>query len=442
MKQGKFLVAFGQGWRKWLVGIFGFLLVAALILSWLFNRWIDDQSDLAGIDARARGMALPVTWSEVGLKVSSAERIALWNEISKTVVSLPAWKEDGDHSALVTGLPLPVSLLSHHNRLDAREMKRLLDCIDALGPDQLVFRSEVYYNTQLPEVSTYSNVVELLGQRVLLATNDQLGDECRRMLKFIHTYQVSTTINEFFYIPLMEIALNQMTMRLPDLKIIPRRELCAELVLGDANLLSAGEIQAWQSDFIVNRTYFGNARDANISRLGQAKSDHPPLYQRIREMSLIKQSRAVAFSNYLNYIEFIKGKPSAVDLMAQNRFLESTVKSFQKMEPIPPSTILYSLFLSGCTDLGYASRSTVLHAQLLAAEMNGEPWPIDDFSGGTKGRLQKVLVDGRLIGAFSCTIERAGDSSHFQPLAWDLYGSVKDWQKAHRLVEHDSPVNE
>jgi len=27
-------------------------------------------------------------------------------------------------------------------------------------------------------------------------------------------------------------------------------------------------------------------------------------------------------------------------------------------------------------------------------------------------------------------------------LAWDFYGSVKDWQKAHRLVEHDSPVNE
>ncbi len=72
MKIPKFLTAFGKGWRIWLVGIIGFLLVASFLIPWLYNRWIDDQSDLAGIDARARGMLLPVTWGEVGLKVASS----------------------------------------------------------------------------------------------------------------------------------------------------------------------------------------------------------------------------------------------------------------------------------------------------------------------------------------------------------------------------------
>ncbi len=321
-------------------------------------------------------------------------------------------------------------------------MKHLLDCIDALGSDQLVFRNEVYHNTLLPEIRTYRSVVELLGQRVLLASNDHLGDECRRLLNFIHTYQVSTKINELIHISLMNIALNQMTRRLPDLKVIPQGEQCTALVIGNTNLLAAGEIQAWRGEFIMQRSYFSNLRDANIASMGQAKADSPPWYEHLREISFIKDARAVAFSNYLNYIVFIESNPDAVSLMAENRLLESTIQSFHKMTPVPPSSILYGLFMSGCLELGRLSRSTLLHAKLLAAEMSGQPWPIDDFSGGTKGRLQKVLIDGHLIGAFSCTIEEAGDSSHYQPLAWDIYGSVKQWQKDHRLFQHESPANE
>jgi hypothetical protein len=431
------LLAFVHGWRMWLLTIIGFALAAGLVFFWLFYRWIDDPSDLEHLDARVRGMTMPATWNDAGLTAASAERMGLWNDIAKSVAGLPARTDDYGHPTVVTGLPLPGALLAHHHQLNPQGMQHLLACLDALGPDRLVFRGEFHDHTPLPEIETYRAVVALLGQRVLIAPIDHLGDECRRMLDFIRSYQASTTITELVQISLLNMALNRMTWRLPDLKAIPERGPLSADILTDAAQVLAGEVQAWHGEYLMHRDYLAHLRDADLASAGQLRAGHPPWYSHLWEMSVLRNARAGALDNFLNYIQFLDGKPAASGLMAENRHIESFIASCRRMDPVPPVMMLYGSFMAGCSDIGRMTRSTVLHARLLAAEMTGAPWPIDDFSSN-QGPLQKVIDGGRLIGAFSAALEPSGEPSRTQPLAWDLYGSVKPWQKEHRLAPHES----
>jgi len=327
MKVPGFLLAFTHGWRCWLVGILGFLFVAGLFLNWLFNRWIDDQSDLAGIDARARSMAMPITWGEAGLTVASAERIGIWQDIARTAVSLPAWKDDHDHPTLITGVPLPASLLAHHNRLDSHDMQHLLKCIDALGSDQLVFRSEFYENTPMPEMQIYKNIVELLSQRVLLASKDHLGDECRRICDFIYTLPVSTKVSGLTQITVVKTALNGMTKRLPDLKIIPQSGACSKMVLDLAKCITTWGAQIWQMGFTLYRSWAGNLGNGVFAAMA-SKAEHVPWYKRMMVMALMKYTRAQAFDQYLDYLKLIRSNPATVELMSEDRRLEAAISTF------------------------------------------------------------------------------------------------------------------
>ncbi len=414
-------------WLVWLSGAIGVLIIAAVLFAWRCSAWMDDQGDLMRIDAQARSIAVPVAWSEMGLHADAAARIGMWGKIVTAAKRLPAWKDDPKHPTLVTGLPPPLSLIGHHAAFDPLAVTTLLGLIDGLGSEPLILRSENMPSTKLPEIATYREVTTLLGQRVLLAPREQLWHECRRMLDFITIYHADSTLPYLVKISLVSIALRQMTRRLPELKEMPERAAWSARVLDLASRIPDDGIQARQGDFIMFRSFLGNLRDADLATMGSGGKRTISWYGHLWEMAVLRMGREESLAGLLKHLEFLQRHPAAAALMAEDRRIDAQLEEAKGQGRSSAITIISNLITSGQLMLARWSRSTMLQAQLLVAEANGAPWPIDDFDPAGN-RLQRIDADGRLIGASSVEWESDGESH----VSWDLYGSLRQWQKQQR----------
>ncbi len=68
------------------------------------------------------------------------------------------------------------------------------------------------------------------------------------------------------------------------------------------------------------------------------------------------------------------------------------------MCPNPP-TVIRGFFMANSWTI-LREHKTVLHGRLLAAELQGQPWPVDTFDA-TGALLRPITRDGRIIAAYS-----------------------------------------
>lgn len=380
-----------RGWR--LLALIG--LGLAVLVTGVGAWWWFDDGDLDAVRAQARLDGRAASWDELGLVTADEARLSCWQRILALGKELRAYNEVGagrsGRPLFKAFTPIPDEMRAHHAALDAAKLAELLALIDQLGDRPLVLRREMTYSTLLPEIGAIRGLMRLLAERAALGDVAEAARQCRRALALCRTSHAQSLMQHLIQISITEIALGMVVDRLPDLR--KADPALAEDVLATTQGLPDALLPALQGEFLCalavcqKRAFYDDGSASG--------SWYMPLAVRIGRHELL-DSQLEAMRELARY-----------DLLGDLAWADANDAALKGAKGVLPRP---GLILRGMLSPVYGmiiemGGRAALRGRLVAAELRGEPWPVDSFDprGAT---LRPFTRDGVLVGAY--TVARDG----------------------------------
>ncbi|MBA3697235.1 MAG: hypothetical protein H0W78_00005 [Planctomycetes bacterium] len=371
-----------RGWR-----ILGLIVVGMVLLTigggfW----WYYDDGDLEVVREQARQQGRPLTWGDMGLKLADAERLQAWKRITELTAQVKSYQmipssQRKDGPLLKAWEPIPQELREHHQAMDATAIAELIDLLDRLGDQILVLHDEVTFATRMPEIGVARELMRFMQERMLLAEGDEVVTWGRRMLALCRRYSGDSVVPHMVRVSLMTIALGAISRRLSDIKVTD--PTIATDILTTTQTLHPDLLHAIDGDFLMEL-------DLLTSRDTYKDGWYMPLICRAgRQGALLAVLEAHQQLHLLD-------EPGSL------AWARTTEEKFDTARQgiTYPSLVLQGLFMPAWIAVVSSGQRTALHGRLLAAELQGQPWPIDNFDP-TGAVLRPIAHDGRVIAAYS-----------------------------------------
>ncbi len=249
-----------------------------------------------------------------------------------------------------------------------------------------------------------------MWERILVAPNDRLGEQLDRYLR-LWTWRDAGFLNwtypENYHSPLACVAFRLANLRATDHCAIRAflRELSSQRDLNREVFWTWLGFWSWARDTRIT---------ARIS---------------VWDRPLITRSFRILLDDQLGWLEFLEHPRSWHHILVEAARRRAAVSSQALVVPGWMHAGIGMLYRGG---FGWTVRNQALvaaHAALLAAELDGDPWPVDPFDPASRP-LRRVERDGRVIGAYSVG-DNGVDDGGSAKLDWifDLYGEVNPRQK-------------
>lgn len=397
-----------RGWR--LLGLFA--LGLAILVTGVVAWWWFDEGDLDAVRARARLDGRAASWDELGLVTADEARLACWRRI------LVLSKEFKLYQMVAIGktalppfkafAPVPDEMRTHHAAFDATRLAELLALIDQLGDRPLVLRRELTFATPMPEIDAVRGLIRLLAERAALGDVAEAARQCRRAFALCRGFQAQSLIQHLVQISITEIALGMVVARLPDLR--KADPALAEDVLATTQGLPDALMPALQGEFLCALATC-RKRTFDDGGLGGG-SWYMPLAIRVGRRELL-DSQLEAMREFARH-----------DLLGDLAWANANDAALRKAKGMfpSPSLLLRNAFSPVYGMVIEMSGRAALRGRLVAAELRGEPWPVDSFDprGAT---LRPFTRDGVLVGAYSVAkdgVDDGGDAK--KDRYFPLYG--------------------
>ena len=395
------------------------MLVITLVLAWW---WYVSTGDLDAVHADAKALGIPTTWAEARLVMPPADELALYEHVGKLSESL----KDYDSGVMLLGkaaskelrlqpfLPIPPAALDHHAKLNAEQVADLLVSLDRLPHHPLILRNERPNGTKLPEIGWQRGLTRLLGERVLLAPRDRLVAENRRLLHLSELHDPRALIDLLVHLSMLEMALNSCAGRFAELKT-DDPEL-PDLLDRLADHLDESLIQTTTGEFIICNHNVTHVDDLK----GSIGPDSP--WSETMIGPVVRASRESILRALIDWVEMSRKHltPSQLVVFAKN--LEHDI---QLLSTWRPSDWLLRMFAPVVSIILKQTANCQARLRFMAAELRGQPWPIDPFDPTGK-TLRHFERDGLLLGGYTVHedgVDNGGDKR--KDRYFPLYGPLE-----------------
>lgn len=404
-----------SGWW-FLAKLMGALLALTIGTLWL---WVRSDGDLRAAREAISAAGFPTTGKEMGRKKSDEARIAAWKRLDE-LFSKKALL--GEYYSQLNGFavpstPLPETLSTYVAALPPSAVAEALALIDELGDAPVVHDESFTMATRVPVIS---KVPYFVSYHALLSPAADLPDDLIRLVRLArwcnpqsgHIFSSQQSIAS----RLTQILL----YRRADLSTENRRRFADLLLTLTANP-GRSLAQAQAGALVLHLDFFINPDD----RMRRGGMMAPDLFQWPVIGSLyFRAGRGAFLQSELDWAIFLRDHRD--DLRAIRA-------EAQRRQPIAQSWTLLlnpgrwlSLWLSQTTQpyLSDGLARTRLRAELVAAVLRDEPWPVDWFDP-TGARLRPITIDGQVMGAYSVGPDGRDDGgTSNKDTRWALFGPI------------------
>lgn len=395
-----------RGWR-----ILGLIVVGMVLLTigggfW----WYYDDGDMEAVREQARQQGQPLVWSDLKLEKAGAERRQLWQRATDLGKQVSAFQSklgpDGKRRYKVWDA-IPDEMRAHHAALDATVIAELASVLDQLGDQPLVLHDQISYSRLLPEIGQARALIRFMQECVILAEPIEVGVWGRRMLAMCRRYAVDSLIQHMMInSSLLEASLQGIAFRLEDLK--QTDPTIAIAILDTIRPQHDQLLRALDGEFVMMLDALARPGSSHLA-------DGPDNWYM---PMVIRSGRHGALSAQLDAIQQLRQLDAGAAL-TWSRAMEARINAARQGIPYP-SLILQGFYMPAWGAVIGQSERVRLRGRVLAAELQGTPWPVDAFDP-TGATLRAIQRDGRVIAAYSVStdgIDQNGDpkKDHVFPL--------------------------
>ena len=392
----------------------GKILLVGVVLLAVFGLvgalWFSSDADLRAEDAAARAAGLPATWAEAGVVLSPPEVIARVTRVRETVNRWPSfpgvpipgeertwyWPQPGD-------LP-PIAVKHWLDSLPAEEVQRVIVDLDGAisGPVELRIGSDVTLEATEPQCD--EKVLRWLVIRLVCEEGTQVQQDVRRVFKVLswraqrgthYPWGLVTNEREF------ALFLTSRVEYLRKYEVTAQvRGIAAQMRGKIVDSLQASRLHCRQSCFGSSFLAFWSRQSFNELSLPESLMGIP-----IADKLRFFPGQILLRSGRQNLLEFQREAlqiPLSTTL-SDRVILEIVAKVEMQLCSIEPWHIEKILTRFVVANDLYRIRQTIrtaIHIDLAAAILSNEPWPEDPCAPPGQ-RLQPIVRDGRIIGAYS-----------------------------------------
>jgi hypothetical protein len=383
-----------SAWRFswWWVAIVG-VAVAALV----FALWYHSDRDLRIVAARAAALGVSQTWTATGLARSPQTRLDDWHRLGALAQSLTDYEAKSDSFRLKPGFAVPGALRAHHAGLPADDIATVLQLCARLEPDSIVETVEIDIFDTSDSLSWGRSLSRLLGERLAIIPGAQVADEARYHLRAIQAEPPRSLIRILVANNRFAVWQGAIILRLRDPEI-DQQALAA--LIDEARIWYERAMRdAWAGEYrwmhaLATGLRAGNERYADalvgdfglVPNWGKPFGLHMLAHRAIRDDTM---HTALDLHEAWLAAPDAAGRCSAVQAIERRR----TAQNWN----LPQRLAAMWLPAFDYVTRSWAERDTQL--RVLAAELRGEPWPIDPLDPARKP-VRRIEREGRLIGYY------------------------------------------
>lgn len=371
-----------SGWRMLGLSVLGMTLLTIGGGVW----WYYGDSDLEVVREQARKQGRPLTWDDMKLTLPSDERLRIWKRITELTVHVKSYQmnpssQRKDASQVKAWSPIPQELRDHHKALDATAITELSELLDRLGDQPLVLHEKMTLDTKMSEIGVARELMRFMQERMLLAEGDEVVTWGRRMLALCRRYSAESIVPHIVRVSCMAIALGVISQRLSDIKATD--PTIATDILTTTQTLRSDLLHAIDGDFIMEfdlltrRSYYNDGWYMPLILRAGRQGALLAALEAHQQLSVLDEPGSLAWA---------RATGAKIDEAPQGI--------------LNPSLVLQGLFMPPWAVVVSNGQRTALHGRLLAAELQGQPWPVDNFDPAG-AMLRPITRDGRVIAAYS-----------------------------------------
>ena len=205
-----------SGW----IGFFSACLLLLLIALPIGLYWWHSDADLVDIRKKAAANNIPVTWSEFGLKISEPDRLARWKRIVELSKKLPSYQglRKYDNPKFILFSPIPAEMRAHHATLDETIWTELLTELELLGDQPLCFHDNITFDTLIPEIGEYRDLIRLLHERNAIVDTPEALRICSVQLTLCRSFHNNSLLTHMVKTASISLALDTVSHHLAAFK--------------------------------------------------------------------------------------------------------------------------------------------------------------------------------------------------------------------------------
>jgi len=409
-------------WRR--PGCLGLAIIIAalgfLILGISSVIWWNSEADLRRIDAKAHAEGIATTWEELGLKLSPAPQMEAMKELERLHASIKSYASISGTAASqpprwIRDQSIPDEMRAFHASLNPVALEQCFQAIDALGTEPLIPRDRMDPTTNMYEFGFLRDYARFLYERIALAPPGQAAREWRRLLYLARSFPVGGLIHFMTQDSCLRMASTCLQERFNEVK-----ESCpdgAEMLRAAATSIHDHAKRMTEIEFVFWRTqikspdmmisynngnnwlattdsngmpsWLGGILDWSFRRLAMGTQPIRVRWFREKALGLCLENIHLTREAWMQEGLFTQTRERDLDECPCDKNAFAKIGYYYLIKPTGGMIGLYRQQLE-----------TGLHLNLLAAEMDGSPWPIDPYDP-QGGRLRKVERDGKVMGAYS-----------------------------------------
>lgn len=396
------------GWCAVALGI----VLAMAVTGWI---WFTSRSDIEETRGWLRSRGLPATWGEVGLHPADAAATADWRRLLALAGSLKAYDITNGPWAATPGVDAPAGLAAHLQAQPASDAEDYRAILDRLGDRPIHTRTSAGIHDGFDELAPLRRLMRWSTQALMFAGPSRLLADARRSARLVPVREPVLALTQLASCNLagmwMAAAAGSMP-RLPDGDRSAMAAICRELA---DRLRVQGELAL---------------RNEAVAMLGYAESMSLEDLRQVLPSSSLVESGAIAVVLRAGRADVVRtaielhdaavAAPGPPERLAASHAIQGRIASLPAWSPLRASWMT----MTALDHVVSAECRVRQQLALLAAELDGLPWPADpeDPAGGSYRRFER---DGRLVGAYSVGPNGADDHGRGDDRCIDLYGPCK-----------------
>ena len=385
-------------WKALGLSVLAFVLISVALFSWYYYS----TADLVRVRAEAKALGIPTTWAETGIVVSSPEEVEIYKRIGVLSASLKDYdslvKRVGEAERLKPYLPIPQAAFDHHANLDPVIVAEYLDLIDRLPREPVVLTGERNLSTRYPQIDWARQIVRYQGERILLAAPDQVAREVDRALHYLESQGCHSWIEFLRNASHIENILGQTAERFAEIK--SRMPELADRLDRLADSISTMQIKCFVGEIVITNAVIEQTDQIAAGWTGSLLSvcgRFTSAWQQIFFGPMVRAGRETLLRHEIEWIQILQRHPSPTELLSSAKRIRDEGK---KLSSWMPNEALTKMIISAPPDIFEQTLRCQLRLHLMAAELRGQPWPVDPYDPSGKP-LRPFLRDGKLMGAYS-----------------------------------------
>ncbi len=414
-------------WKALGLSVLGMVLISVALFSWYYYS----TADLVRVRAEAKALGIPTTWAETGIVVSSPEVIEIYKRIGVLSASLKDYDSlaplgkvgAGKAVRLKPYLPIPQATVDHHASLDPLIIAEYLDLIDRLPREPVALTGERNLKTLYPQIGWARQIVRYQGERILLAAPDQVAREVDRALHYLESQGCHSWSEFLMNASHIENILGQTAERFAEIK--SRMPELADRLDRLADSMSTMQIKCFVGEIVITNAVIEQTDQIAAGWTGSLLSvcgRFTSAWQQIFFGPMVRAGRETLLRHEIEWIQILQRHPSPTELLSSAKRIRDEGK---KLSSWMPNEALTKMIISAPPIIFEQTLQCQLRLRLMAAELRGQPWPIDPYDPSGKP-LRPFLRDGKLMGAYSVSedgIDNGGDKR--KDRYFPLYGPLE-----------------